>query len=124
MGKFRAAPAAFVLFGLATIATAGHAAPAPDGAALYAQRCAKCHDHATGHAPSREALANHPASNISMTLLTGAMRPEAAGLSRAEAGAIAAFVTAGAAANAPRLHPNPCRESLGPLRLGLERLGP
>jgi len=50
-------------------------------------------------------------------LLTGAMRPQASGLSRADAGAIAAFVTAGAVASAPRLHPNPCREPLAPLEM-------
>jgi len=121
MRKLRAA-AIIVTLGTAAIGAVGRAAPsraapAPNGAALYAQRCAQCHDHATGHIPSREALANRPASNISMTLLTGAMRPQAAGLSRADAGAIAAFVTAGAAANAPRLHPNPCRGSLAPFRL-------
>lgn len=117
MGKLQAAAAIYVVLSLAGIAPAGGAAPAPDGAALYAERCAKCHDHPTGHVPSRAALANRPASNISMTLLTGAMRPQASGLSRAEAGAIAAFVTAGAAANAPRLHPNPCRGAFAPLEL-------
>lgn len=116
IGKLWAA-AGYVVWGALAIVPAGHAAPGPDGAALYAQRCAKCHDHASGHVPSREALANRPASNISMALLTGAMRPQAAGLSRAEAGAIAAFVTAGAAASAPRLHSNPCRGPLAALEL-------
>ncbi|MGH8261022.1 MAG: PQQ-binding-like beta-propeller repeat protein, partial [Steroidobacteraceae bacterium] len=91
------------------------AVPAPHGAALYAQRCAKCHEHAQGHIPSREALANRPATNILMALLTGPMRPEAAGLSRADASAIAAYLTAGAATAS--LHPNPCRRPLAPMRL-------
>src|SRR6185437_7392911 len=116
-GILRAAPAVAVVLGLAAAAPPSRAAPGPDGAALYAQRCAQCHDHAAGHVPSREALANRPASNIVMTLLTGAMRPQASGMSRGDAAAVAAFVTAGAAANAARLHPNPCRGSLAPLRL-------
>ncbi len=101
-------------------APAGAGAPtgtrAPDGATLYAQRCAKCHDHGAGHIPSREALANRPSTNIVMTLLTGAMRPEAAGLSRADATAIASFLTAATATKAPPLHPNRCRGPLAPLR--------
>ncbi|MGH8217996.1 MAG: c-type cytochrome [Steroidobacteraceae bacterium] len=113
----QAAPAAAVVLGLLAAAPVSRGAPAPDGAALYAQRCAKCHDHAAGHVPSREALASRPPSNIVMTLLTGAMRPQASGMSRADAGAIAAFVTAGASADAPRLHPNPCRATLAPLEL-------
>ncbi|HXS28406.1 MAG TPA: PQQ-binding-like beta-propeller repeat protein [Steroidobacteraceae bacterium] len=110
-----AAAAAAVMLAFVAAVPVSRAASGPDGAALYAQRCAKCHDHGAGHVPSREALANRPASNIVMALLTGAMRPQASGLSRADAGAIAAFVTAGAAASAPRLHPNPCREPLAPL---------
>lgn len=117
MRTLQAAHAVAVVLGLAAAAPVSRGAPAPDGAALYAQRCAKCHDHAAGHVPSREALANRPASNIVMTLLTGAMRPQAAGMSRGDAAAIAAFVTAGASANAPRLHPDPCRSALAPLAL-------
>lgn len=99
----------------ASIATATSAAT-PDGAALYAEHCAKCHDQAQGHVPSRQSLANRPLVNIVMTLKTGSMRPQAAGLSQEEAGAIAAFLTAGA--TQPVLHPNPCRTPLAPLRLG------
>jgi polyvinyl alcohol dehydrogenase (cytochrome) len=116
-GILRAAPAVAVVLGLGAAAPASLGAPGPDGAALYARRCAQCHDHATGHVPSRAALANRPASNIVMTLLTGAMRPQASGMSRGDAAAVAAVVTAGAAANASRLHPNPCRGSLAPLVL-------
>ncbi len=101
---------------LVVLSPCGRAAPATDGAALYSQRCAKCHDHATGHIPSREALGNRPTSNIVMALLTGAMRPQAAGLTRADATAIASFL-AGAAAKAPPLHPNPCREPPSSVRL-------
>jgi polyvinyl alcohol dehydrogenase (cytochrome) len=78
----------------------------PDGATLYAQRCAKCHDHAQGHMPTRESLANRPLINIVMTLKTGSMQPQAEGLSHEEVTAIASFLSATAAK--PVLRSNPC----------------
>jgi polyvinyl alcohol dehydrogenase (cytochrome) len=110
---------AALALGIIAIATAGGVAAAtPDGAALYAQRCAKCHDQPQGaHVPSRESLARRPSINIVMTLLTGAMRPQAAGLSHDDAMAIAAYLTAGAAARTSPPHPNPCRAPVAPLRL-------
>jgi polyvinyl alcohol dehydrogenase (cytochrome) len=113
-----------VSMGILALAAQSWAAAAPDaarapvasrGAVLYAEHCAKCHEHTQGHIPSREALANRPSTNIIMALLTGAMRPEAAGLSHADASAIASYLTAGAATAA--LHPNPCRGPLAPLRI-------
>lgn len=92
-------------------------AQGPNGAALYAQHCAQCHDHAQGHVPTRAALANSSRINIVMTLLTGAMRPQAAGLSHDEANAIATFLTASAAATSAPLHPDPCHIPVAPIRL-------
>ncbi len=96
------------------------AAQAPDGAALYARHCAQCHDHAQGHIPTREALANRSPINIVMTLLTGAMRPQAAGLSHDDVSAIAAFLTAGAATAGSVLHPDPCPLPAAAFRLSAE----
>lgn len=87
-------------------------APAPDGAALYRERCAQCHDHAQGHVPSREALSFRAATNIVMALEWGPMRPQAAGLSPEQVNAIAGFLTAGTAARAAPLHPDPCRTAI------------
>lgn len=71
-------------------ATAAHAAdPAPDGAALYAARCASCHDNATDRTPSREVLSKNPAAFILTSMRTGAMAPMAQGLAPGEMVAIA-----------------------------------
>jgi len=91
------------------------AASAPDGAALYALRCAKCHEHAQGHMPTRESLSNRPLINIVMTLKTGSMQPQAEGLSHEEVTAIAAFLSA--AAKKPVLHSNHCSAPAQPLRV-------
>ena len=102
---------------LAVLATASASAAAPDGAALYAQRCAMCHDKAAAHVPSKESLGNRNPINIVMTLMTGAMKPQATGLSTEEARAIAAYLTADAAKRHPALRPNLCHEPARPVDL-------
>src|SRR3569833_2962381 len=115
MTAHRAVPASLKALALVSLAItaaptpAASAGSAPDGAALYAQRCAGCHDQPRGHLPSREALANRSPINIVMTLRTGMMQPQAAGLSAEEDNAIAAFLTAGA--KGPPLRPNTCRQA-------------
>ena len=81
--------------GLAPPASATQAATAgqPDGAALYAARCAGCHDNASDRTPGREVLARNPPSFILATLRNGTMAPMAAGLSHAEMTAIARHVS-------------------------------
>jgi polyvinyl alcohol dehydrogenase (cytochrome) len=64
-----------------------------DGAALYAQRCAACHDNGGDRTPSKEVLARNPSSFILATLRNGAMAPMAAGLSLPEMTAIARHVS-------------------------------
>jgi polyvinyl alcohol dehydrogenase (cytochrome) len=83
-------------------------AAAPDGAALYAQRCAACHERTDSHAPPRSALASRSSTNIVMALMTGVMRPQAAGLSHEQVNAIAGYLTVGAAAHDASLRPNLC----------------
>lgn len=95
-------------------------APSPDGAALFKQRCAQCHDAGVGHAPSREALGRRSPVNIKMALLTGAMKPQSVGLSSADISAISTYLTAEAAAKAPRLTANACASPPAPLRLSGE----
>ena len=93
-------------------------APAPDGQALFKQRCAQCHDKGIGHAPSREALGRRSPVNIKMALLTGAMKPQGMGLSGADIAAISTYLTAEAAAKAPKLVANRCASPAKPLQLG------
>jgi mono/diheme cytochrome c family protein len=73
-------------------------APAPakpvarSAAALYAQRCAGCHDAAVGNVPPRRVLATYPRARIVQALTTGLMRPHAAGLDAAQIAALAEFL--------------------------------
>ncbi|MGX5731111.1 ThuA domain-containing protein [Pseudoxanthomonas beigongshangi] len=53
-----------------------------DGATLFQQRCAACHDHPQGNIPPRSLLESRSRAYIVDTLTLGAMRAQAAGLSR------------------------------------------
>lgn len=96
-----AAAVVLVAVGAKTLAQANppapsaHAAPAaaPDGTALYASRCAGCHDNATDRVPTREVLSKNPVSFIMTSLKSGSMAPMAAGLTDAEMLAIARYVS-------------------------------
>jgi polyvinyl alcohol dehydrogenase (cytochrome) len=65
---------------------------APSGEALYARRCAACHDNADGRTPPKQALHNMTASRIMRTLDFGAMMTVAYTLTRAEREAVAGFL--------------------------------
>ena len=73
-------------------------AQAPDGEAIFTQRCAVCHDGGSG--PPKSVLATHTPAQIVDILTNGVMAPMAAGLSDADKGAIAAYLTKPAAAPA------------------------
>jgi polyvinyl alcohol dehydrogenase (cytochrome) len=92
-------------------------APKPDGAALFKQHCAQCHDTGAGHAPTREALGRRSPVNIKLALLTGAMKPQSKGLSGAEIDALTTYLTADAAAKAPKLVANLCMAPAKPLQI-------
>ncbi|MEP7304659.1 MAG: PQQ-binding-like beta-propeller repeat protein [Acidobacteriota bacterium] len=65
----------------------------PDGAALYQQHCASCHDNGAARAPDREALRSMVPQRVLDALETGQMISMATGRSAAERRAIAEFVT-------------------------------
>jgi polyvinyl alcohol dehydrogenase (cytochrome) len=70
--------------------------PAPEGAALYKEHCAACHenpDPATSRAPNRNAIAARGPDAIYAALTDGPMKAIAAGLSPAERDAIALYLT-------------------------------
>ena len=73
------------------------AAPAsaqtPDGAALYQQSCASCHDGGADRAPDREALRTLPAARVLAAMETGPMISMATSRTAPERQAIAEFVT-------------------------------
>jgi polyvinyl alcohol dehydrogenase (cytochrome) len=105
--------------GLAFLAADARAQTPPksDGAAIYAERCAMCHDSGQAHVPTREALGRRSPSNISMALTSGAMMGPAKGLSGADIAAVGQFLTAEAAAKAEPLQPNLCRTPPAPLTI-------
>ena len=111
-----AAAAVGVALGLAGRGFA-QAPPAPDGAAIFAQRCAGCHEHATGHTPSHEALTRRGPTNVLMALTAGAMKPMAAGMSSADMAAVAGYLAAEGSAKTEPVHSNPCKGQAAPLRL-------
>lgn len=83
-----------ILSGL--VATAVFAA-APDGASLYQQKCAGCHESkaagAANRMPTREAMAARSPEEIIRALTAGAMVQQAAGLTEQDVRSIASYVT-------------------------------
>lgn len=68
-------------------------AAGPEGAALYKQRCAMCHDRsAETRAPAPAALGRMPAENIVRALESGIMKDQGAALSAAEKLSVAEFL--------------------------------
>ncbi|HEY1757001.1 MAG TPA: PQQ-binding-like beta-propeller repeat protein [Bryobacteraceae bacterium] len=68
-------------------------AAAQDGAALYKQMCATCHEGGADRAPTREALRSMSAERVLAALESGAMISVAVRRTTAERRAIAEFVT-------------------------------
>jgi len=69
------------------------AACAQDGGAIYAERCAQCHDKGLGRAPLRDAMKQMSPRSVLRTLARGKMMAQAKGLSDAEIRAVSVFVT-------------------------------
>lgn len=78
---------------LAAAVALAAAAPAPDGKALWAERCAGCHENATGRTPTRAVLESNPPGFIVSALTTGIMVPMAEGLTGADKDAIARYIS-------------------------------
>ena len=73
--------------------TAAYAA-APDGEALYKQRCGICHDgKVQGRTPARDEIAGRTPELIYKAMFEGAMMAQSAGLSAEEGRAIARYLT-------------------------------
>lgn len=60
-----------------------------DGATIYRQRCAMCHDHPQGNIPPRSWIASRPRAEIIQALTQGVMRAQAAGLTSQDIEAVA-----------------------------------
>src|SRR5689334_12949117 len=63
------------------------------GEALYAERCAKCHDAPSGRTPSKAVLQGATRAQISTSLVEGIMAPMARGLSPKQVTSIAAYLS-------------------------------
>ncbi|WP_050426534.1 PQQ-binding-like beta-propeller repeat protein [Bradyrhizobium tropiciagri] len=99
---------AVILIGSCLPATAQQA-----GAALYAQRCAQCHDSTDANirAPNRAALQSRSFDEVLGAITTGPMTSFAQGLSNDERAAIASLVTGKAASHAAAENPGQCAQS-------------
>jgi polyvinyl alcohol dehydrogenase (cytochrome) len=89
--------------------------PNAEGAALWAQRCSACHDHAQGRIPPKVLISTARApEDIIDTLTLGVMRAQATGLSEAQIRNLAVYLTN--KQPAPRAAPdaNPCKSSAAP----------
>jgi polyvinyl alcohol dehydrogenase (cytochrome) len=106
--------AAFLAIAALTVAAAVPAA-AQDGAALYKQRCAGCHDGtAANRAPDRAVIAALPADRIVDALEAGVMRAEGEKLTPQERRAIAAFLSTARSEPASGSSAAACRPSQAP----------
>ena len=93
-------------------------AAAPDGAALYKQRCATCHEGpAQARMPSHSELAARTPEALYKAMFEGAMVPQSAGLSAEEGRAIARFVTGKEFAGAPAKLAAQCTNGSAPVRI-------
>ena len=70
-----------------------HALTAPDGAKIYEQRCASCHNGSVQRAPQLNVMRQKNAENVLDALETGVMLFVGWGMPDAERKAVAEFVT-------------------------------
>src|SRR5690242_5628857 len=61
-----------------------------EGAKVYAERCAKCHDAPTGRTPSKAVLQGSTRAQIATSLIEGIMAPMAFGLTPKQMTSVAA----------------------------------
>ncbi|MBB5208296.1 ThuA domain-containing protein [Chiayiivirga flava] len=76
----------------AVVPVAAPAADGLDGAAIYRQRCAACHDNPVGNIPPRSVIASRPHARIVEALTHGVMRVHATGLSAEQIEDVARFL--------------------------------
>jgi polyvinyl alcohol dehydrogenase (cytochrome) len=94
------------LLGVIILALSTQVVSAQDGAAIYKERCASCHDMPEGRVPALTAIKAMSGEAVYAALTTGAMRTQAQGLSTIQVFTLIAYIapTGGAAAaNAPAL---------------------
>lgn len=83
--------AAFVC--TSVLAPASASAQTADGAAVYTDNCASCHDQPTGRTPSKDALKDRTADAIHLALSSGSMAMQGVSLSVAEKKAVSEYLS-------------------------------
>jgi polyvinyl alcohol dehydrogenase (cytochrome) len=66
---------------------------APDGAKVYADNCASCHDQPTGRTPPKDALRERTADAIHLSLTSGSMAVQGLSLTVAERKAVSEYLS-------------------------------
>src|SRR5271170_168343 len=111
--------AVLAAIGLIFVACPALTGQTPDGAAIFRQKCAVCHDNPSGRIPSRDTIAGMQPDAVIFDLTFGVMQPQGLGLSTEEIAAVAAFLTGKAAT--PGAQPSPdanrCANPGPPVRL-------
>ncbi len=86
-----------------------------EGAALYAARCAVCHDHASGRVPPKVLISiTRSAEDVIDTLSLGVMRTQATGLSSAQIRSLAVYLTGKEPQPRAAADANPCKAPAAP----------
>jgi polyvinyl alcohol dehydrogenase (cytochrome) len=91
----------------------------PDGAKLYEQRCAVCHDNPQDRTPPKSVIARRAPEEVIAALTTGSMKTQAAGLKELEIRAIAVYLTGKQPGGVldPSQLANRCTAPAGPINL-------
>jgi polyvinyl alcohol dehydrogenase (cytochrome) len=94
-------------------------ATSPEGAALYQERCAVCHDNPQDRVPPLFLIRRRAAEDVIQTLTTGVMRQQASGLNPDQIRALAIHLTGKQPGTGPSVNPaaNPCKAAPGPVDL-------
>jgi polyvinyl alcohol dehydrogenase (cytochrome) len=101
------------------LAAAQETAALPDGATLYRQKCAMCHEQPVERAPSRSALAARSPETLIAALTSGAMKHQATGLSADQIRSVAVYLTGRQPGAAEQSTPSPnlCKDGGGSINL-------
>jgi len=94
---------------------AAASAQTPDGKALFAARCAICHEGGDKRAPAVDVLQQRPNESIVVALEAGAMRSQGEVLTAAERRAVADFLSPRTAATEQAIRENSCTAGPHPL---------
>ena len=82
---------------------------AQDGAAIYKERCAACHDAPKGRIPALSAIKAMSGEAIYAALTTGLMKTQAAGLSTGELFALIGYIAPTGSSHAPPVFTPTCK---------------